>query len=353
VSSYEDVVVYIVPQEQPRPGFTYTETVYYTNLGTSPVSIGQVTFDYDPTVSVVNVSDPSATITTASVSLGYANLNPFELRSFDVEMQIPVIPTVNLGDLLTNTASITPLANDLTPNNNSSASIQIIIGSYDPNDKMESRGEFINPSEFGANDYFYYTIRFENTGTASAINVRIEDTLDAQLDWTSIEMIDASHQYVMERMENQVVWRFDNIMLPDSMTDPVGANGHVYFKIKPLTYSEGSVIPNTAQIYFDFNPPIITNTFRSTFRTPLSSPDVEEAVFSLTPNPASEQFTINFSNSIEEASLILYDLRGRVTLSRKLTQDNLQVNISNLDQGIYLAKFTSGSKTYTSKLVKK
>jgi uncharacterized repeat protein (TIGR01451 family) len=353
VSSYEDVVVYIVPQEQPRPGFTYTETVYYTNLGTSPVSLGQVTFDYDPTVSVVSVSDPSAAITTASVSIGYSNLNPFELRSFDVEMQIPTIPTVNLGDLLTNVAAISPGTNDLTPSNNTSTSSQIIIGSYDPNDKMESRGKFINPVEFGPNDYLYYTVRFENTGTASAINVRIEDAIDSQLDFNSIEMIDASHDYVMERMEGQVVWRFDNIMLPDATTDPVGANGHVYFKIKPLAFSEGTVIPNTAEIYFDFNPAIITNTFMSTFRTPLSNPDVEETVFSLTPNPASHQITVNFNNVMQEASLTLYDLRGRVTLLQKLTQNQLQIDISELKQGVYLAKFVNGDQSYTSKLIKK
>lgn len=353
VAAYDDVVVYIVPQEQPRPGFTYTETIYYTNLGTSTVPLGQVTFDYDPEVSIVNVSDPNAVITTTSVTLPYSNLNPFTIRSFDVEMQIPVIPTVNLGDVLTNVATISPVVTDITPTNNTNTSTQIIIGSYDPNDKMESRGEFINPSTFTAEDYFYYTIRFENTGTASAINVRIEDTLDPQLDWDSIEMINSSHNYIMERMEDQVVWRFDNIMLPDSTTDPVGANGHVYFKIKPLVSSEGTVIPNTAEIYFDFNPPIITNTFRSTFSTPLNNSNIEEVVFSLTPNPASSYFTVNFNNLLEEGSLTLYDVRGRVTLSRKLTPDNLQIDISNLDQGVYLAKFTNGNKVYTSKLVKK
>ncbi|AGC75172.1 putative secreted protein (Por secretion system target) [Nonlabens dokdonensis] len=353
-ASYEDVVTYIVPQEQPRPGFTYTETVYYTNLGTATVPVGQVIFDYDQTVSIVSVSDPNAVVSPTDVTLAYSNLAPFAIGSFDVEMQIPVIPTVSLGDVLTNVATISPVANDLTPANNTNTSTQIIIGSYDPNDKMESRGEFINPSTFTSEDYFYYTIRFENTGTASAINVRIEDTLDAQLDWNTIEMINSSHNYLMERMEDQVVWRFDNIMLPDSTTDPVGANGHVYFKIKPrIGWAEGTVIPNTAEIYFDFNPPIITNTFTSTFRTPLSNPDVEETVFSLTPNPASNHFTVKFSDAIEEGRLTLYDVRGRVTLSRKLTQNSLQIDISELDQGIYLAKLTTGDRSFTTKLIKK
>lgn len=353
LAAYEDVVVYIIPQQQPRPGFTYKETVVYANLGTTPVAMGQLQFTYDPLLSIVAVDDPAAVINPTSVDLNYTTLLPFEYRSMEIEMQIPVIPTINLGDLLTNTATITPVANDITPNNNTSVSSQIVIGSYDPNDKMESRGPFINPSEFDANDYLYYRIRFENTGTASAINVRIEDTLDAQLDWNSIEMIDASHNYVMERMEDQVIWRFDNILLPDSTTDPVGANGYVYFKIKPLIAIEGTVIPNTAEIYFDFNPPIITNTFTTTFQTPLSIDEPVAVSFQLYPNPTSGMVQVNLQNGIlDNAEIILYDVRGRITLSRKLTNNNPQLDLADLPAGIYIAELRNGDEVYTSKLVK-
>jgi uncharacterized repeat protein (TIGR01451 family) len=353
LSVYEDVVVYIIPQQQPRPGFTYKERVGYANLGTTLIAAGQLQYTYDTQLSIVAVDDAAAVIGATTVDLNYTNLLPFEYRTMEIEMQIPNIPAVNLRDLLTNLAVVSPISSDLTPSNNTNTSVQIIIGSYDPNDKMESRGEFINPAEFGPNDYFFYTVRFENTGTASAINVRIEDTLDAQLDWNSIEMIDASHNYVMERIEEQVVWRFDTIMLPDATTDPVGANGYVYFKIKPLAFSEGTAIPNTAEIYFDFNPAIITNTFTSTFRTPLSNPDVEETVFSLTPNSASNQIRVNFNHVMQEASITLYDLRGRVRLLQKLTQNQLQIDISEFKKGVYLAKFVHEDQTYTSKLIKK
>ena len=353
LNAYEDVVVYIIQQEQPRPGFTYTETIVYANLGTSTVPSGQLQFTYDPLLSIVAVDDPAATISPATVDLNYSNLLPFEYRRMDVEMQIPVIPTVALGDLLTNTATITPVSSDITPNNNTSVSTQVIIGSYDPNDKMESRGPFIVPAEFDSSDYLYYRIRFENTGTASAINVRIEDTLDAQLDWSTIEMLDASHEYVMTRMEDQVIWNFDNIMLPDSTSDPVGANGHVYFRIKPNVFSEGTVIPNTAEIYFDFNPPIITNTFTSTFQTPLSIDEPEVIELSLSPNPSTGLVNIGLSNAIlDDASVVLYDLQGRIALSRKLTQEQSTINIEALPVGVYLIELKQGDSSYTGKIIK-
>ncbi|WP_438962357.1 T9SS type A sorting domain-containing protein, partial [Nonlabens sp.] len=292
-------------------------------------------------------------VNATSIDLNYTNLLLFEQRSFLVEFQVPLLPVVALGDLLTNTVDITPLASDVTPSNNSNTDTQVIIGSYDPNDKMESRGPFIVPAEFDSSDYLYYRIRFENTGTASAINVRIEDTLDAQLDWSTIEMLDASHEYVMTRMEDQVIWNFDNIMLPDSTSDPVGANGHVYFRIKPNVFSEGTVIPNTAEIYFDFNPPIITNTFTSTFQTPLSIDEPELVNFQLSPNPTSGMVQVNLEHgTIENAELVLYDVRGRITLSRKLTNNNSQIDVSNLPAGIYIAELSNGNQVYTSKLVK-
>jgi hypothetical protein len=54
-------------------------------------------------------------------------------------------------------------------------------------------------------------------------------------------------------------------MLPDSTTDEPGSQGYVIYRIKPLpTLAFGDVIENTASIYFDENPPIVTNT---TFHT--------------------------------------------------------------------------------------
>lgn len=354
VATYEDVAIYIIPNEQPRPGFTYTETVMFTNLGTNTVPMGQLAYTYDPLLSIVGVSDPNATISPTSIDLNYTNLLPFEVRSFDVEMQIPVIPTVALGDLLTNSATITPDANDITLNNNTAVSTQIIIGSYDPNDKMEVHGPEIVPAEFTSDDYLYYRIRFENTGTASAINVRVEDTLDPLLDWETIEMLDSSHSYVMTRMEDQVIWNFDNIMLPDSTTDPVGANGHIFFRIKPTQFSEGTVIQNRAEIYFDFNPPIITNTFTTTFATPLSVDDVAPVALNVSPNPASTSVTVALDglDFVRDNTLTIYDLQGRVMLSRKLSPTDNNISISEYPSGVYLFELKMNDSVYTTKVVK-
>ncbi len=60
--------------------------------------------------------------------------------------------------------------------------------------------------------------------------------------------------------------RFDNILLPDSLTNPEGSQGFISFKIYPKSeLPEGTLVDNRAAIYFDQNPPIITNTVSGTY----------------------------------------------------------------------------------------
>jgi hypothetical protein len=67
----------------------------------------------------------------------------------------------------------------------------------------------------------------------------------------------------------ELVFTFENILLPDSTTNFEGSLGHVYFQVKPRAgLVPGTVIENTAAIYFDFNAPIITNTTFHTIRKP-------------------------------------------------------------------------------------
>ena len=143
----------------------------------------------------------------------YTDLMPSETRSITVTMSVPTIPTVAIGDLVTNSVSITSLTNDIDPNNNEDSINRNIVASYDPNDKNESHGDKIALADFTEDDYLYYTIRFQNTGTTNATFVRVEDVLDAQLNPESLRMIAASHPYVLKRINNELVWKFENILL--------------------------------------------------------------------------------------------------------------------------------------------
>jgi len=354
INNYDDIATVLVPTQQPRPGFTYTNRIIYTNLGTQTVASGTITFNKDARVTITGNSQSGTVSTPTGFTYDFTNLLPFEIRTITVTMQVPTIPTVALGNLLTNSVTITPLTTDAITANNAASVSQIVVGSYDPNDKMEAHGEQILRSSFSANEYLTYTIRFENTGTASAINVRVNDVLDSKLDETSIKMESASHNYVMDRIGNNINWKFDNIELPATSMNPSGSKGYIQFKIKPKPgYAVGDIIPNTGSIFFDYNPAIITNTFHTQFVATLAVDEFENGSFVFYPNPASNFVTISLKdNSNSISSITVYDLLGKMILQKTandaVTTDT--VDLSSVNSGIYFIEVQSENNT---KVVKK
>ena len=137
----------------------------------------------------------------------------------------------------------------------------IVEGSYDPNDK---RGYPIGISDqhlIQANLQLQYVIRFQNTGTDTAFTVVIRDTLDTNLNIFTISPGVSSHDYTFRKYGPRVLeWTFENILLPDSTTNEPGSNGFITFTVDQApNLIEGTLITNNADIYFDYNTPIITN----------------------------------------------------------------------------------------------
>ncbi len=351
--AYNDLAVTVVPVNAPRPGFNYMNKVVYTNNGNQTIVSGTVTFNHDPLLTIVSNTQSGVTPITNGFTYNFTNLLPFETREMTVTMHVPPIPTVNIGNLLNNSASIIPLAGDVVPANNTSYCSQIIIGAYDPNDKMEAHGERILHSTFTSNDYLTYTIRFENTGSASAINVRVNDVLDAGVDETTVAMISASHSYIMDRTGNTINWLFDDILLPPSVADTNIGKGYITFKVKPKAgYAVGDIIPNTASIYFDFNPAIITNTFNTEFVQQMGVDEFENTDFVFYPNPVSDTVTITVKNNGTIANVTLYDMLGKMVVSQNPTAalSTQTLDLSSVAKGMYLLEVTTDTHI---KVVKK
>ncbi|MEO8516642.1 MAG: fibronectin type III domain-containing protein, partial [Flavobacterium sp.] len=214
VIPYDDLGVYISPYgASPRPGFSYVNFISYTNHGNQIIPAGTLTFTKNNVVSISNISQVGTTATPNGFTYDFTNLAPNQTRVIYVTMQVPTIPTVALGQLLTNTIAINIPAGDANVSNNNGVLTQTIVGSYDPNDKTESHGGKIVHSTFTSTDYLTYTIQFENTGTYYAENVRVNDLLDTQLDETSLRMINASHAYNLTRIGEDLNWNFNGVDL--------------------------------------------------------------------------------------------------------------------------------------------
>lgn len=350
---YNDVEVSLTAAAGPNPGFTYTNKITYTNKGLTSAS-GTLTFAKAPALTINTISQTGTVATANGFMYAYSDLAPNETRSIDIGLQTPTIPTVALGDMMTNSVS-SSTTGDINATNNAAELTQIVTGSYDPNDKMEAQGPEILFSSFGADDYLYYTIRFQNTGTANAQTVVITDLLSADLDEQSIRMISASHDYTMNRMGNDVEWTFEAINLVPTIVSEAGSQGYVHFKIKPKPgYMVGDIIPNTAQIYFDFNDPIITNTFETEFVATLGVADFTAENLIVYPNPATNQVSISVQNSTDAiAEIRLTDLLGKIVFQQKGTQNQATIDLSGLSKGVYMLEvLTENQFSVVKKLVK-
>jgi hypothetical protein len=356
---YNDVAVYLYRYIPPRPGFSYYNYVTYVNNGTQTISSGTLNFTKPSEVSISGIYQTGTVSNATGFSYNFTNLLPNEYRHFWVKMEVPTIPTVALGQQLTSAAQVTFAGTDAFPLNNSATLIQTIVGSYDPNDKSEAHGGKILHSSFTSNDYLTYTINFENTGTANAINVKVVDVLDPKLDETTVKMIDASAPFSLDRIESTLTWKFNGIDLPpsSSSSETIG-HGHITFQVKPKPgYLVGDVIPNFANIYFDFNPAIITNTNTTVFVQNLGVDEFENIDFMFSPNPASESVLIELKNETDHIKQVnVIDITGRViqtTLySTLLNFEN--ININTLNTGTYFLEVTSDSnKRVIKKFIKK
>lgn len=143
----------------------------------------------------------------------------------------------------------------------------VLTCAYDPNDKYETTGEG-DMHLIDDGQWLEYTVRFQNTGNAPATDVVLRDPISSLLDRTTFSPVSWSHHVEISLEPNgDAVFRFNDIMLPDSSADFAGSQGYVRYRIRAKTgLNPGTIIPNTARIYFDFNPPIITNTTENMVR---------------------------------------------------------------------------------------
>jgi len=234
---------------------------------------------------------------------------------------------------------------------------QIITGSYDPNNKEVQPSGISENHYIESNTLLTYRVNFQNTGTDTAFTVVIVDTLSSQHDILSFERGICSHPCEFEIYGNGIlVWTFNNILLPDSAANEPESHGFVTYKVRTNEMSSaeyGTQIQNNAAIFFDFNPPVITNTTELVFwNLPLLPQGVPglplNLKFSIFPNPATQSFSIDVESTA--SAIEIFDTNGKAVM--EITNYNgEQIPVSNLSKGLYFVKLISGGNISVGKLV--
>jgi hypothetical protein len=259
----ENPIVMIDAQIQGSVAVCNTQSSLWISIGNSgTVYTGVNTALILPPGVIYDGAAPAPSTVSGQILSWYVDaMSPFSYESITISIIYPGVEQMgnNLPFILSTYATVdnSVIADDTYAPE--------LLCAFDPNDKTEFTGH----TEMGylsGEEPLEYVIRFQNTGNYVATDVRIEDQLSTNLDSSTFEIVGSSHPMEVSIDENnKVFFMFDEIMLPDSATDQTGSNGFVRFNIKPIAGLEhGTTIENTGEIYFDLNPPIITNTTLNT-----------------------------------------------------------------------------------------
>jgi uncharacterized repeat protein (TIGR01451 family) len=160
-------------------------------------------------------------------------------------------------------------ASDINSMNDSLLFCGEVVNSYDPNDKAAFPKGNATP-----NTWITYTIRFQNTGTDTAYQVIIRDTLSAHLDESTFTYLDGSVRPVVSLNQKAIMFNYPHINLLDSFSNEPESHGWLQYKVQTVAdLPPFAEVKNTAYIYFDLNSAVVTNTTTNEYIT-RSSQDI-------------------------------------------------------------------------------
>ena len=297
-------------------------------------------------------STPNGDSLTWIVAVPHTYFFPSWWSAPPIQVFVNTPTSYSAGLFIQSCGSILPSSGiDSNLSNNQYCVNGVTATSFDPNDKT------VNPIGFGSNggitlndSVLEYMIRFQNTGTAEAMNIKILDTLSSKLDINTFEVLASSHNYMVEVLNGtSLQFKFNDIHLPDSNTNEPLSHGFIAYRIHQKTgNSIGDEIKNTAHIYFDFNSPVVTNTTLNTIISPNAISELNDPFsFSVYPSPARDELNIIMKETNQkELSARLLNALGQPVRSfilKKAMSGIYKIPVSEFENGHYILEIR-GSK---------
>ncbi|MCW3127821.1 MAG: putative rane-anchored cell surface protein [Bacteroidetes bacterium] len=329
-----------------NPGFERTFWIFYGNYnGSVPATNTVITMVYDSTLTfdscLITPTTHDLATHTLTWNVGTVTGNWIGgWGNFEIYFKVPV--TAVSGQLLHDVFTISSTGNsDCYPPDNTVDNLSPVTSSMDPNEKHSIP---YNGVVSGRDSVIDYTINFQNTGTASTHFVIVKDTLDTNLDFRSVEVMGSSSACKFDNNNGVLTFTMDPLVLTDSATDEPHSHGFVAFRVKVKTGTAiGTVIHNTANIYFDYNSAVNTNTAINTVTNPLGFGNMKDAMMvNVRPNPFEQSAIISFNNpSHDKYVLRIYDIAGNLVNTMTGSGSEFQIEKGNMASGVYMYKLTN------------
>ncbi|GIV41868.1 MAG: hypothetical protein KatS3mg034_1178 [Vicingaceae bacterium] len=343
------------------PAFTQTTTTYvqFTVTNQSCTSVN----------SDITITLPSQTYISGTISANL-NGNPYTgtpsinnntvtfsgvsmtgFATFYGYIPVKADTTTQLWDTLCAQIAALPTTGDLNPANNNDNICALVLTSYDPNMKSVHINGMPAEGYIDNNQVMEYTIKFQNEGNYPAKDIRIEDVLDVNtLDLSTFELMGSSHNVNVLMQNNKIVFYFPNIWLPDKNSNEPESHGYVKFKINQKPgLAPNTQIKNTADIYFDYNPAVTTNTVTSIIKSPNNVIELDKNTLKIYPNPASDVINV-LSQDQAVMRVVLYNSLGQPVME-SAGQGLINFDVNHLPAGYYFVRVEKGSNVETIKVM--
>ncbi|MBX7243374.1 MAG: T9SS type A sorting domain-containing protein [Bacteroidia bacterium] len=317
------------------------QIIQYINKGNT-VADGRLKFYSDSANFISSTPMPSSN-SGDTLIFDFLSLLPFETRTISVIFNYPYPP----GTPITFHSSVAQLQGGNYIVRDTHTFTDSTTCSWDPNDKTSfPQGQYQGNVSL-IKDELQYLIRFQNTGNDVAYNILITDTLSPDFDLSSFRIIGLSHSTFTElNPQNRVVsFRMNNINLPDSTHNEPESHGYISFAIKAKAdIPDSAMITNQAAIYFDFNPPVITNITTNYLVDSLDSGIIshqeasspKDLPIKVYPNPANEILFIETTPAFKSGIFKLYTQTGQLLLEKEMSPNAVEkINIEQLPGSIY------------------
>ena len=226
-----------------------------------------------------------------------------------------------------------------TPNetnliDNSAQVCAVVTNAYNPINKLVNLNPIIDSQKV---ETLTYKINFQNN-YPDQLNVqylKIVDTLSENLDLSTFKVVSSSHGVAtyLDSSTRIVTFTFHHVDIVPSI---YGVN--MSWDELEISYSisekagltGGAAIDNTAYIYANYKPVIITNTTHNVNQSPLVVEEYNLEDITIFPNPAQDK--LYFSGKIND--IHLYDTSGKLVFKATNIQDD-EISLNGLQSGFY------------------
>jgi len=344
----EDMAVNMTVASAFRSGYSNTLYVNAKNVGTVPKS-GQLKLTLNPLLSTVSVTPAASLVIGDTLIWNYTNLGLLS----ELKVKIDFTTAIALPGTPVPLRAIVSGGLDVNPTNNIAIIAGQIVSSYDPNDKAVSETHV--PINEADGEELVYTVRFQNLGNIATDFITVHDTLSESIDANTVQVLASSHPYELKIEDGHIlVFRFNPIRLAPAAEDTIESQGFLQFtaRLKP-GLEVGDEIANTAHIYFDFNPAVVTNTVNTQISVVSTfEPSRKTQAMEIFPNPASGRVTLRLPESINGNGRIeIFSVEGKVVHVLTAQGNTQEIELpGNVPVGTYWCRWWAEGKVYWGKL---